>query len=359
MCVAAVLALLSMAAVPPDGDYIGYIDLRVLALLFSLMTVTAGLKSLGVLDAAAGRLLRRAADGRKLCAILVFLCFFSSMVLTNDVSLVTFVPLSVTMLALAGLQDRLLTVVVLQTVAANLGSMLTPIGNPQNLYLYAVSGMGAGEFFALMLPLTAASGALLALCCLFQRPAPVSLEAQEPSGGASFPRARAELVYFWALLALCLLTVFRVLPWGVPLAAAVTGTLLLDRKVLGQVDYGLLATFVAFFVLIGNLGRMEAVRALISGVLEGRELVTAFLCSQVVSNVPAAMLLSGFTDRWDALLKGTNIGGLGTLIASMASLISYKLFVKARPGETGKYLLWFTAVNAAFAVVLLAVGFLL
>ena len=161
------------------------------------------------------------------------------------------------------------------------------------------------------------------------------------------------------LLALCLLTVFRVLPWGVPLAAAIAGTLILDRRILGQVDYGLLATFVAFFVLIGNLGRMEAVRGLISGVLEGRELITAFLCSQVVSNVPAAMLLSGFTDQWDALLKGTNIGGLGTLIASMASLISYKLFVKARPGETGKYLLWFTVVNVAFAVVLLAVGFLL
>lgn len=359
LCVAAVLALLSMAVVPPDGAYAGYIDLRVLALLFSLMTVTSGLKCLGVLDAAAGKLLRRAADGRKLCAILVFLCFFSSMLLTNDVSLVTFVPLAVTMLTLAGLEDRLLTVVILQTVAANLGSMLTPIGNPQNLYLYAVSGMDAGTFLALMLPLTAVSGLLLVLCCLVQKPVPISLEAYETSRGPASRRERIELGFFWGLLALCLLAVFRVLPWGVPLAVALVGTLILDRRVLGQVDYGLLVTFVAFFVLIGNLGRMESVRGLLSQVLEGRELITAFLCSQVVSNVPTAVLLAGFTDQWEALLKGTNIGGLGTLIASMASLISYKLFVRARPAETGKYLLCFTVVNIVFAVLLLAVGFLL
>ena len=289
----------------------------------------------------------------------VFLCFFSSMILTNDVSLVTFVPLSVTMLTLAGLQDRLLTVVVLQTVAANLGSMLTPIGNPQNLYLYAVSGMDAGTFFALMLPLTAVSGLLLAVCCLVQKPVPISLEAHEPARGPASRRERVELAFFWMLLVLCLLTVFRVLPWGVPLAVALAGTLILDRRVLGQVDYGLLLTFVAFFVLIGNLGRMETVRGLLSRVLEGRELITAFLCSQVVSNVPTAVLLAGFTDQWEALLKGTNIGGLGTLIASMASLISYKLFVRARPEETGKYLLCFTVVNLVFAVLLLAVGFLL
>ncbi len=355
LCAAGILALASLFLVPPDRGYLGYVDLRVLGLLFSLMLVTAGLGQQGVFTALAQGLLARTRSYRQLCTALVFLCFFGSMVITNDVSLVTFVPFTVTLLTMAGLEEKLLTVVVLQTVAANLGSMFTPIGNPQNLYLYSASGMSMGSFLLLMLPLTAVSGVLLLGCCLGQKNAPLENLA---SGGARKKGDRRLLLFYWVLFGLSLLTVFRVLYWGVPLAFGLVGALVLDRSALKKVDYTLLLTFVAFFVFIGNMGRVEAISGLLSQVLKGRELVTGFLCSQVISNVPAAMLLSGFTDNWEPLLEGVNIGGLGTLIASMASLISWKLFTQARPGEKGRYLGRFTVVNVAFAVVLLAVALL-
>ena len=355
LCAAGLLALASLFLVPPDRGYLAYVDLRVLALLFSLMLVTAGLGQQGVFTALAQSLLARTHSYRQLCTALVFLCFFGSMVITNDVALVTFVPFTITLLTMAGLEKKLLTVVVLQTVAANLGSMFTPIGNPQNLYLYSASGMSMGRFLLLMLPLTAGSGVLPLGCCLGQKNAPLENLA---SRGASKRGDRKLMLFYWVLFGLSLLTVFRVLHWSVPLAFGLVGALVLDRIALKKVDYTLLLTFVAFFVFIGNMGRVEAVSGLLSQVLHGRELVTGFLCSQVISNVPAAMLLSGFTDNWEPLLEGVNIGGLGTLIASMASLISWKLFTQARPGEKGRYLGCFTVVNVAFAVVLLAVALL-
>ena len=349
---AAVLALGSMLLVPPDREYLEYVDLRVLGLLFSLMLVTAGLNAQGVFTALAKGLLGRVRGSRQLCTVLVLLCFFSSMAVTNDVALVTFVPFTITLLTLAGLEDRLLPVVVLQTVAANLGSMCTPIGNPQNLYLYAVSQMSPGRFLSAMLPLTLMSLALLVVCCLVQRSAPLSIS---PAAGMEAPEGgdRRRLVFYWALFFLSLLAVFRAVHWGVPFCAGLAGSLILDRSALKKVDYSLLATFTAFFLFIGNMGRIDAVSGFLSQVLAGRELMVSFLCSQVISNVPAAVLLSGFTQNWTALLQGVNIGGLGTLIASMASLISWKLFVRVRPEEKGRYLLHFTAVNLLFAAVLL------
>ena len=344
LCAAGLLALASLFLVPPDRGYLAYVDLRVLALLFSLMLVTAGLGQQGVFTALAQSLLARTHSYRQLCTALVFLCFFGSMVITNDVALVT-----ITLLTMAGLEKKLLTVVVLQTVAANLGSMFTPIGNPQNLYLYSASGMSMGRFLLLMLPLTAVSGVLLLGCCLGQKNAPLENLA---SRGASKRGDRKLMLFYWVLFGLSLLTVFRVLHWSVPLAFGLVGALVLDRIALKKVDYTLLLTFVAFFVFIGNMGRVEAVSGLLSQVLHGRELVTGFLCSQVISNVPAAMLLSGFTDNWEPLLEGVNIGGLGTLIASMASLIAYRQVAGPYPGQKKTYLIIFTLCNAAFLLIL-------
>ena len=316
LCVAAVLAVLSMFFVPPDAAYIGYIDLRTLAILFSLMTVMAGLRRQGVFDRLGRTLLAQTGSTLQLVLVLVGLCFFGSMVITNDVSLLTFVPF--TFVVLSGLAPdarRALTVpvVCMQTIAANLGSMLTPIGNPQNLYLYGKSGMNIAAFISL----------------------------------------RKIILLDAALFVVCLLAVIRVLPYGVAFAAVLLCTLFADRSTLRCVDYSLLLTFVAFFIFIGNLGRVQAFSDWLQAILTGREVPVAVLASQVTSNVPAALLLSGFTDKTSALIIGTNLGGLGTLIASMASLISYRQIARELPEEKGRYFKLFTLSNLVFLAILL------
>ena len=356
LCVAAVLAVLSMFFVPPDAAYIGYIDLRTLAILFSLMTVMAGLRRQGVFDRLGRTLLAQTGGTLQLVLVLVGLCFFGSMVITNDVSLLTFVPF--TFVVLSGLaQDarRALTVpvVCMQTIAANLGSMLTPIGNPQNLYLYGKSGMYIAAFISLMLPYTVLSLLLLVLwagaLCRGQASACSCAHLQQPDAAAD----RKIVLLDAALFVVCLLAVIRVLPYGVAFAAVLLCTLFADRSTLRCVDYSLLLTFVAFFIFIGNLGRVQAFSDWLQAILTGREVPVAVLASQVTSNVPAALLLSGFTDKTSALIIGTNLGGLGTLIASMASLISYRQIARELPEEKGRYFKLFTLSNLVFLAILL------
>ena len=317
LSVAAVLAVLSMFFVPPDADYLGYIDLRTLAILFSLMTIMAGLRRQGVFDRTGRALLAWTGSTLQLVLVLVGLCFFGSMIITNDVSLLTFVPF--TFVVLSGLAPdtrRALTipVVCMQTIAANLGSMLTPIGNPQNLYLYGKSGMRMAEFLLLMFPYTVVSLLLLVgwavAVCRKQASSCIGALPEQPNTTA-------------------------------------------DRKII-LLDYSLLLTFVAFFVFIGNLGRIPAFSGWLQAILAGREVLVAVLASQVTSNVPAALLLSGFTDETAALIIGTNLGGLGTLIASMASLISYRQIARELPEEKGRYFKLFTLSNLIFLVILLA-----
>lgn len=356
LCVAAVLAVLSMFFVPPDAAYIGYIDLRTLAILFSLMTVMAGLRRQGVFDRLGRTLLAQTGSTLQLVLVLVGLCFFGSMVITNDVSLLTFVPF--TFVALSGLAPdarRALTVpvVCMQTIAANLGSMLTPIGNPQNLYLYGKSGMSIAAFISLMLPYTVVSLLLLVLwagaLCRGQASACSCAHLQQPDAAAD----RKIVLLDAALFVVCLLAVIRVLPYGVAFAAVLLCTLFADRSTLRCVDYSLLLTFVAFFIFIGNLGRVQAFSDWLQAILTGREVPVAVLASQVTSNVPAALLLSGFTDKTSALIIGTNLGGLGTLIASMASLISYRQIARELPEEKGRYFKLFTLSNLVFLAILL------
>ena len=345
---AIVLALLSAIAVPPDAAWAGYIDWDTLALLFSLMAVTKGLQQLGLFDALGASLLRRMATTRRMVLVLVFLPFFFSMLITNDVSLITFVPFALTVLHMAG-QDRLvIPTVVLQTAAANLGSMLTPMGNPQNLYLYNRSGMSFGEFCALMLPYVVVSGVCIGVLGALPRSVPVHADLPETQLG---DKRKLALCAVGAVL--CLGCIAKILP---PLGvAALTAVMLIigDRKLLAKIDYSLLGTFIAFFVFIGNMGRIESFQNFLSGILAGHEVTVAVLASQVISNVPAALLLSGYSSAWSRLIVGCNLGGLGTLIASMASLISYKLVAKQHPEMRPKYFLWFTLCNVGLLALLL------
>jgi Na+/H+ antiporter NhaD/arsenite permease-like protein len=363
---AVLLAFGSMVCVPPDMQYLSYIDYRVLALLFCLMTVMEGFKSTGFFAAVAGKLLEKVKTFRQLYLVLVFLCFFTSMWITNDVALLTFVPFTVLVLRMTGLEQEMIPVIVLQTIAANLGSMTTPVGNPQNLYLYSISGMGIGAFLQIMGPLTLISAGLIFLICLIHKDFPIrqGMLGKEIVG----VRKAGENQVLAVLFFISLLSVFRILSWQllllIVLASCIGIKAFCKEKYLPlEADFGLLLTFVAFFIFIGNMGRICVVREVLSQVLNGRELLISFLCSQMISNVPAAILLSGFTQEYRGLLQGVNIGGLGTLIASLASLISYKFFAAESEqtpaaGTRGRYMLTFTIWNAGMALVLLAAAFL-
>ena len=363
---AVLLAFGSMVCVPPDMQYLSYIDYRVLALLFCLMTVMEGFKSTGFFAAVAGKLLEKVKTFRQLYLVLVFLCFFTSMWITNDVALLTFVPFTVLVLRMTGLEQEMIPVIVLQTIAANLGSMTTPVGNPQNLYLYSISGMGIGAFLQIMGPLTLISAGLIFLICLIHKDFPIrqGMLGKEIVG----VRKAGENQVLAVLFFISLLSVFRILSWQllllIVLASCIGIKAFCKEKYLPlEADFGLLLTFVAFFIFIGNMGRICVVREVLSQILNGRELLISFLCSQMISNVPAAILLSGFTQEYRGLLQGVNIGGLGTLIASLASLISYKFFAAESEqtpaaGTRGRYMLTFTIWNAGMALVLLAAAFL-
>ena len=362
LCAALTLAAFSMLLVPPDEEYLSYIDFRTLVILFCLMSTMAGLQKTGVFQWIAQALLARVRKTRQLVWILVLLCFFSSMAVTNDVALITFVPFTFTVLRLIGPEagKRLMVpIVVLQTVAANLGSMLTPIGNPQNLYLYGKAGLSPGSFLLLMLPYTVVSFLLILLQGTLQTraynvPIQVSFHEQVQLRGKE-----ARLAGYLVLFAVDLLTVARVVPYGLALLLIVVGLLVLDRSIFTRVDYSLLLTFVGFFVFIGNMGRLPVFYEFLQRIVSGHELPAGAAASQVISNVPAALLLSGFTDNLAPLIVGVNIGGLGTLIASMASLISYKFVAREEPGLRGPYFWWFTFTNICFLVVLLVFALIL
>ena len=351
LVISALAAAVSCFLVPPDAGYIDYIDFRTLSLLYALMTVVAGLRKAGVFAALAHTLCLRAKNTRAIGMILVCLCFFSSMLITNDVALLTFVPFSIIVLGMAGRGQELIRVVVLQTVAANLGSMLTPVGNPQNLYLYSRFELSMGDFLLTTLPVWLLSLVLVLGCCFFLSGAGFSAALDEKPA-----IERKPLWLYLALFAVCLLTVIRLLPWPVMLGIVILVVLLLDRPTLLEADFMLLLTFVAFFIFAGNLARIEAVDSLLRRLLSGREYWTTLLASQVISNVPAALLLSGFTDNAKALLLGVNVGGLGTPIASLASLISLKLYSRSDDARLGKFLLEFTAVNVVLLIVLSALS---
>ena len=354
-CIALACALISMLFVPPSAAYLQYIDFRVLALLFCLMAVVAGLQDCGLFAVLAQKLLSGKKRMRFISLVLVLLPFFTSMLITNDVSLITFVPFTLLVLSLVGRTERALYLVVLQTLAANLGSMATPVGNPQNLYLYSAFSIPAGAFFAVLAPLTLVS--LVGLCVAALCVKPEGIEVHFPEKQTI--RRKGQLWLMVALFLLCLLSVFRVLHYAVLLLIVAACLLLFARHLFPRVDYGLLFTFVCFFVFAGNIGAIPAVEDFLSGLMAKSAFLTSLCASQVISNVPAAVLLSGFTGDWKGLLLGTDVGGLGTLIASLASLISFRLYLRAPGAKAGRYLLVFTLANLVGLAILVPLSLLL
>ncbi len=358
LCIAILLAIGTAFLIPPSPDYVSYIDFRTLALLLSLMAVVAGLSALGVFRQTACLLLRGIHSSRTLILTLVFLCFFSGMCITNDVALITFVPFAIETLTLAKQTKRLIPVVIMQTLAANLGSMLTPIGNPQNLYLFGIGNKSILQFMGIMLPYTLLAAGMLLLWILLLKSEPLDCSnvTYQPK---HIPYRRYKLLLYLALFLLCMLTIARLIPYPVTLGIVLLCLLLVDRKLLLQLDYCLLLTFVAFFIFVGNLSKLPAISSFLADVITGREIYVSMLLSQCISNMPAALLLSGFSENVPDILIGVNLGGLGTLIASMASLIAFKLYAVSPNARKGAYLLRFTLAGLAFlAVYLLALQLL-
>jgi Na+/H+ antiporter NhaD/arsenite permease-like protein len=354
LVIAFILAVATMFIVPPDKEYMGYCNRTVLIELFALMAAVAGLRSIGIFDAATRFILQKTGNIRKLGAVMILICFFSAMLVTNDVALITFVPL--TMLIYSGIDDdrSLILTIVLESAAANLGSMMTPVGNPQNLFLYDKYGLTAMTFIRTMLPVGALGLALVLLMTLFlpkdRCEAPKRTDKKIP--------VIKTAVYFGVFL-LCIAAVFRLVPDWVCLIAAIAAALICDVKLLLKVDYILLATFVCFFVFVGNIARVGAVSDFFSNILTGRELIVSALLSQLISNVPAAVMLAEFTGNGTQLLLGVDIGGFGTIIASMASLIAFQIYRGSERAHTGRYMKVFTLVNITLLVLLLGTQLLI
>lgn len=359
-CAAFLCALISSFIVPPSKEYISYIDFDTLYILFALMAVVASLRSCGLFDLMAKKICARFHSVRGISAVCIFLCFFSGMLITNDVALLTFVPLAISLLMPVAPPSSIMITVVLQTVAANTGSMLTPLGNPQNLFLFQQTGSSILSFMYVMLPYTLISALFLVLC-LFLIPAgrvnfPSSVQPDSSSQGT---RAAVKKAVSILLFMLCILSVLRFVPKYVTAIAVAAVLLVMDWKILLKPDYMLLLTFCAFFVFTGNIARIPRIKELLEGFVSGREVLASCLSSQVISNVPATLLLYPFTESSMRLLIGVNIGGLGTLVASLASLISYKIYAKALPAnpslpKSGRYLAVFTAFNAVLLLILAA-----
>ena len=350
VCVIAFAAALVTAFfVPPDHEYLSYPDFKTLACLFCVLAVVCALRNVSFFFILARRVVSLFGSMR-LCALaLVYITFIGSMLIANDMALLTFLPLGWLVLEATGRRENAAPLFILQNIAANLGGMLTPFGNPQNLYLYGRFNIPDGRFAAIMAPSFALSVALITVCCLlFFKNEPLSLEKSP----VRLPPLRTAA--YLVLFAISVVMVFRVIPYYFGLAAVLIALLFLDRGALKQVDYPLLFTFLFFFVFSGNMSRIEPVRQLLTSLLEKNTLAVSALSCQFISNVPSAVLLSRFTENYPALLVGVNIGGTGTLIASLASLITFREYMRHFPGGAAKYVALFSAFNFAFLLILLA-----
>ena len=357
------LAFLTVFIIPIDKEYINYIGYETLALLFTLMAITAGLRALGLFEKVGFSLLKRLSEIRLLSLVCVLLCFVSSMFVTNDVALITFVPFAIEVLNMADKKKYMIMVITLMTIAANLGSMITPIGNPHNLYLYELTEMHIGEFFMLMLPYTIFS--LIALIIgvfIFVRKDTNSKKVSISDDKTKNFKLGYKGIIYIGLFVLAVLGVLQVCPVWLVLLITFIVVFIMDRKTILRVDYGLLLTFVFLFVFIGNIKRMDVVVTTLDKVVDGHEFILSVLLSQILSDVPVALLLSAMSDTYNGLKEiiiGTNVGAVGTLIASMASLISFKLYSNTDKSTKGKYLLQFTIVNYVFLGLLIVFHYIL
>ena len=347
LMIALIAAGLSMLIVPPDAAYATYFDYKTLTCLFTTLAVICALRNIHFFTTIAQKIVRMAGNLRMTVLSLIYITFIGSMLIANDMALLTFLPLGYFALSSTGKDKYMAPTFILQNIAANLGGMLTPFGNPQNLYLYEKFVIPNGEFMSIMLVPFAIAVSLITVCCLFFPKEKLTM-GEKVDGKLPAKRTALYLVLF----ASTLLIVFRVIPYAVGLIIIPAVLMFADRDALKQVDYPLLLTFAAFFVFAGNMSRIDAVNNLFSSLLGKNTLLTAVASCQVISNVPSAILLSQFTDNYRALLMGVNIGGAGTLIASLASLITFREYTKHYPHMTGKYVGLFSAFNFGFLIVL-------
>ena len=352
LCIASLFAIVTTFFVPPDERYFDYVDWRVIGLLFCLMVVVMGFRRLGGVDALSSALIRALHDMRRLTLGLVIMAFFTSMLLTNDVALISLVPLTMSILSCSGRLSDAARLVTLEAIAANLGSMATPLGNPQNLFLYTAFHLPASEFFSAMVPLSVISLILLMVAAFLSPKHEIGVQSSSRYEPAVEPM-RWRAVVVGVLFVLAIFAVFRLLPVPYLIAAILLGFGVADWRALIKIDYGLLATFVVFFIFVGNLQRIGAVNELMTSFASDHALSGGFCLSQVISNVPAAILLSGFTRDASGLLVGVNIGGLGTLVASLASLIAFQGYAKVCHDQKARFIGVFTFYNVVFAAILL------
>lgn len=343
LCIAAALAVITGVLVPPDREYIGYFDFRTLTCLFLTLAVICALKHIHFFSIVAQKIVMMTGNLRTLALALVYITFIGSMLIANDMALITFLPLGFFALSATKNEKHMAYVFILQNISANLGGMLTPFGNPQNLYLYSLFQIPTGEFMAIMWKPFALAVVLLTLACFLLKPEPLKLDSDLP-----YRMDPKRVALYLALFAYSILIVFRVIPYATGLVLIPAVFLFVDRKALADVDYGLLATFAFFFVFAGNMSRLEGVRQLLQGLLTKSTLLVSEASCQIISNVPSAILLSRFTDNYRELLLGVNIGGTGTLISSLASLITFNHFRTLYPGHTKQYLWKFALLNTLF-----------
>ena len=350
MLIAGLGAAITSIIVPPDEKYIDYFDFKTLTCLFCVLAVVCALRNIRFFYTLAKAIIRRFKNAKLAVLALVYITFIGSMLIANDMALLTFLPLGYFVLHTTSKEKYMAFTFIMQNIAANLGGMLTPFGNPQNLFLYSKFNIPDAEFISIMILPFIISVILITICCLvFVKAEPLVIT--EKAAELPWPR----VIIYLILFAFSILIVFRWIPYYLGLIIIPIAILLLDRYALLQVDYGLLFTFVFFFIFSGNMGRIDAVRDFFAYLLEINTLVVSALSCQFISNVPSAVLLSQFTENYRHLLLGVNIGGAGTLIASLASLITFREYSKQDPGHTLRYIIKFSIFNFAFLIILIAV----
>lgn len=354
MLIAMLAAIITSIIVPPNAEYLGYFDFRTLTCLFTVLLVVCALKNVRFFYTVAEKIVKHFKNVRLASLGLVYITFIGSMLIANDMALLTFLPLGYFVLISSKQEKHMCTVFILQNIAANLGGMLTPFGNPQNLYLYSKFEIPDLEFMGIMLPpFLLAIAMITASVFIFVPAEPIEFSGVE----RKLPMPR--VITYLLLFLFALVCVFRAVPYEWALFVIPPVIFLLDRGAFLKVDYGLLLTFVFFFIFSGNMSQISAVQQMFSALLEQSTLVVSALSCQLISNVPSAILLSQFTENYRELLLGVNIGGCGTLISSLASLITFREYCEHDPKGTVKYLVRFTLFNVAYLVIMLVFCLLL
>ena len=353
LVIAIICAIITCAFVPIDKEYLNYFDYNTLICLFCILAVVAGLKTTNVFEVVSRKIISKFHNRRSVIYALVFGTFFFDMIVANDMSLITFLPLTYIILHQTDNDKYLAFTFIVQTIAANMGGMITPYGNPQNLYLYSYYNIGTTEFFGILLVQSIMIAILLYIVCAFIKPEPLKLKDKN-----KIKIDKKKLYVYVALFYLVILTIFRIIPNLITLIIVIIAIVLTDIKDLKKVDYALLGTFCAFFIFSGNIARIEQIKEFIYNIVTKNTLVAGIVSCQFISNVPTAIFLSKFTANYSDLLVAVNIGSLGILISSLASLITLKEFLKHQPQNFKKYMGMFTLINTAFLIVMLIITML-